>query len=124
MPIVSLITNGAPSTWDRITIACQACGLTVVLVSPADVASLVSANLVCAIVDLPPETAAECLRTLKKARVAVPALFVTDDAAALTQVNPQDWLDVLTHPVDMRALLGWIECICATRLALERRRAA
>jgi hypothetical protein len=60
-----------------------------------------------------------------------PALLVADVNAGLPPETLSDCgaLDVLERPANKRAMLGWIQCVCAANLAIakacaERRSAA
>jgi FixJ family two-component response regulator len=80
----------------------------------------------CNIIDMPGQSGLETLEALRALGSRTPAILIADAARAF----PQDRLmracplDVLQRPAATSDILGWIECICAARMVLEKRRAA
>jgi CheY-like chemotaxis protein len=80
----------------------------------------------CNIIDLPGQGGLETLEALRALGNRAPAILIADAASGfpqdrLAQARP---LDVLQRPVATFEILGWIECICAAHMVLEKRRAA
>ena len=83
-----------------------------------------SRRIICVILDLPGRDGLVALESLRKAGLMAPAILVVDANADLPAGNLSECgaLDVLEKPADKRALLGWIECVCAANLAIARGR--
>lgn len=80
---------------------------------------------ICFIIDLPGLEGARALQALRLRGVLAPAILVADADAGLPPETLSECgaLDVLERPADKRALLGWIECVCAAHLAIAKARA-
>jgi FixJ family two-component response regulator len=80
---------------------------------------------ICFVIDLPGWEGLQALETLRHHGVLAPAILVADADAGLPPEALSDCgaLDVLERPADKRALLGWIQCVCAAHLAIARARA-
>jgi hypothetical protein len=59
---------------------------------------------------------------LRALHVDTPAVLICDaaDSPPAKRLVDASVLDVLRHPLKARELLGWIECVCVTRLVLTR----
>ena len=61
--------------------------------------------------DLQVEQASDLLGQLRDLKVTAPAILVSAKVGDCMTTDASDWLDVLCGPVDLRALLGWVECV-------------
>jgi len=80
-----------------------------------------SRNSLFLIVDMPGLAGFECLAALRQQGVDIPAILIADSEFALSekQIASVNILDVLKRPVERRALLAWIECICTAHVAMD-----
>ncbi len=83
-------------------------------------------DALCIVIDLPANSGLEALEMLRARGVRVPVILMADAVTSLppARLAKACALDVLQRPVDTSELLGWIECVCAATMVLERRRAA
>ncbi|MGH6873339.1 MAG: hypothetical protein ACREHE_17720 [Rhizomicrobium sp.] len=77
----------------------------------------------CVVADLPGLAGLEALEALRARGVREPVLLVADCALPADRAVAVKALDILLAPAGLRAILPWIECICAAHLALSRRHA-
>ena len=80
---------------------------------------------ICFVIDLPGQEGLQALEALRHRGVLAPAILVADANAGLPPEALSDCgaLDVLERPADKRAMLGWIQCVCAANLAIAKARA-
>jgi FixJ family two-component response regulator len=124
---IGLIT-AEPHDKDWIGSILSRCGLPIWRANSADAYCRSAGREValCNIIDMPGQSGLETLEALRARGNRTPAILIADAARAF----PQDrlaracLLDVLQRPAAMSDILGWIECICAARMVLEKRRAA
>jgi len=103
------------------------CGLPTRTVSSVEsyLAGASAGEAICFVIDLPGRESARALEILRRHGVQEPAILIADADAGLPSDVLSDCgaLDVLDRPADKRALLGWIECVCAANLAIAKARA-
>lgn len=103
------------------------CGLPIRIVTSAEryLAGPGAGEAICVVIDLPGHEGLKALETLRHCGVLAPAILVADPDAGLPPQVLSDCgaLDVLERPADKRALLGWIQCVCAANLAIAKARA-
>jgi FixJ family two-component response regulator len=79
-------------------------------------------STLCLVVDLPSTRGASLLALIRQQGMSLPAILVTDRGIAV----PRDLLtracviDVLQRPLDVRALLKWIECVARSQTTAKR----
>ncbi|HXM00347.1 MAG TPA: response regulator [Rhizomicrobium sp.] len=83
-------------------------------------------DALCIVIDMPGQSGLEALERLRSRGIRSPAILIgnADSAGSEARLIRACVLDVLRKPIDATELLGWIECVCATRMVLEKRRAA
>ncbi|HEY8948680.1 MAG TPA: hypothetical protein VIM56_07325 [Rhizomicrobium sp.] len=119
-----LLAHDPVESWTHVLPVLASCGLDV-WIAPSAEACLSdgrSTDMLCLIVDLPLEYAEISLEMLRIWKVRAPALLVADPEEAPLRRSDADWMDVLSHPIDVRTLLGWVECVCAAHIAIHRAR--
>ncbi len=84
------------------------------------------AGALCVVIDLPGSDGLQALEALRAMGNCSPAILIADADCEIPpeRLDEARALDVLRRPVDLTALLGWIECVCAAHMVLARRRAA
>ncbi len=119
---ISLISDRS-GTLERIGAPFSNCGLTLWTAASAEAyaADTRSAQTLCLVIDM--QDGLRCLQALLESRIRCPVILITDDAVrhSSPRFMNADVLDILARPVDLRVLLGWIECICVAHLVLKHR---
>ena len=120
------IISGGADVPEKLKPLSARCGLPIRTVTSAEryLAGPNTGEAICFIIDLPGQKGLFALETLRRHGVFAPAILVVDGGEKL---SPQALcecgaLDVLDRPADKRELLGWIQCVCAARLAIARTR--
>ena len=124
---IGLIAAGSRDS-DRIVSIVSRCGLPVWIAHSAEAYGRDArrASALCNIIDMPGQGGLETLEALRALGNRAPAILIADAARAfphgrLVRARP---LDVLQRPAATSDILGWIECICAAHMVLEKRHAA
>jgi len=81
-------------------------------------------TMLCLVVDLPSVRAQDCLDAVRKAGIPAPALLVANSEDVGLRGGNAGWIDVLEKPVRSRSLLGWVACVCAAHIVIQRARVA
>ena len=124
-PQIFVIT-GAADVPEKLKPLSARCGLPTRTVASAEryLMGPSAGEVICFVIDLPGEEGLRALETLRNHGVLAPAILVAAVDAGLPPEVLSDCgaLDVLERPADKRALLGWIQCICAANLAIAKAR--
>jgi len=80
-----------------------------------------AADTICIVVDGPGDTGLEQIELLRDGGARQPVVLIAETALPRKRLLDAFVLDVLSQPIDRKALLGWIECVCLANLALSRR---
>jgi FixJ family two-component response regulator len=114
-------TGDVPRKLDSLSVRC---GLPIKLVASAEryLESSSAGKAICFVIDLPGQRGLQALEALRHHGVLAPAILVADVNAGLPPEALSDCgaLDVLERPANKRAMLGWIQCVCAANLAIAK----
>ncbi|MGZ5933604.1 MAG: hypothetical protein ACXWLV_02730 [Rhizomicrobium sp.] len=85
-------------------------------------ANVARPGTLCLVVAMPGVAGLEMVEYLRALRIATPAILIADMAEMPPAKRLADArvLDVISQTAASRELLGWIECVCVTRMILMR----
>ena len=112
----------APADHDRLAALLGGCGLKLWPAKTPDeymAAPQAKADL-CLLIDLPDEAGVEMLEDLRRRNVRLPAILVSDADISKARLHRAAVLDVLPKTASPRAVLDWIECVCAAYSAVQK----
>lgn len=115
----------APAEHSRLAALLDGCGLNLWPATTSDeyMASPRAKSDLCLLIDLPDEAGVEMLEDLRRRNVRLPAILVSDREISRSRLNEAAVLDVLPKTASPRAVLDWIECVCAAYSAIGKNRA-
>lgn len=85
-------------------------------------ANVARPGTLCLIVVMPGVAGLEMIEQLRALRIATPAILIADmgEMPPAKRLADACVLDVISQTAATRELLGWIECVCVTRMVLMR----
>jgi FixJ family two-component response regulator len=121
---ICLLTDVSP---DATRALLSRCGLSVWSCESSDafVSDPRCESTLCVVVDLRRSSSLEALEALRQRDVPVPAILCVDRGEAIpaARLAQASVLDVLERPIETRALLGWVGCVCVAKSVVDRQQA-